>query len=56
MPTGITEPALKLLRTVLVRGVADDQPDLTMRQMAVLLTVYITAPRRRIRFAAWRRT
>ncbi len=43
MPTGITEPALKLLRTVLVRGVADDQPDLTMRQMAVLLTVYITA-------------
>jgi DNA-binding MarR family transcriptional regulator len=43
MPTGLTEPALKLLRTVLVRGVADDQPDLTMRQMAVLLTVYITA-------------
>lgn len=49
MSTGITKPALKLLRTVLVRGVADDQPDLTMRQMAVLLTVYITPPPHTVR-------
>ena len=34
---------------MLVRGVAADQPDLTMRQLAVLLTVYITAPPHTVR-------
>ena len=47
--TRATEQALRLLQTVLVSGVSDDQPDLTTRQMAVLLTVYITQPPHTVR-------
>jgi DNA-binding MarR family transcriptional regulator len=37
-----TNEALGLWQTVLVSMVRDDRPDLTMRQMALLLTVYTT--------------
>ena len=37
-----TNEALRLWQTVLVSMVRDDRPDLSMRQMALLLTVYTT--------------
>ena len=36
--------ALDLWRRAVVTTVAGDAPDLSARQMAVLLTVYLTAP------------
>lgn len=43
MAEGFTiEQALGLWQRVLVANVRDEQPDLTLRQMAVLLTVYMT--------------
>jgi len=41
--------ALNLWRSVLVETVRDDAPDLTMRQMALLLTVYTTPPPHTVR-------
>lgn len=37
-----TDTALHLWQSVLVNTVRDDRPDLSMRQMALLLTVYTT--------------
>jgi len=38
-----TNEALNLWRSVLVSTVRDDRPDLTMRQLGLLLTVYTTS-------------
>ena len=35
--------ALDLWRRTIVRGVREDVPDLSTRQMAILLTVYLTS-------------
>ena len=37
-----TNEALQLWQAALVNMVRDDRPDLTMRQMAILMTVYMT--------------
>ena len=44
-----TDTALHLWQTVLVNTVRDDRPDLSMRQMALLLTVYTTPPPHTVR-------
>jgi len=44
-----TDTALHLWQTVLVNTVRDDRPDLSMRQMALLLTVYTTTPPHTVR-------
>ncbi len=44
-----TDTALHLWQTVLVNTVRDDRPDLSMRQMALLLTVYTTSPPHTVR-------
>lgn len=44
-----TNEALQLSRSVLVSLVRDDHPDLSMRQMAVLLSVYTTPPPHTVR-------
>lgn len=41
--------ALDLWRRTIVRGVRDDVPDLSTRQMAILLTVYLTSPPHTVR-------
>lgn len=41
--------ALQLWRAVVLRGMARGQPDLTTRQMAVLLQVYLDAPPHTVR-------
>lgn len=46
----LTRPqALELLRRATVEGVRRESPDLTARQMAVLLTVYLTPPPHTVR-------
>ncbi len=42
-------PALELWRRTIVSSVRDDTPDLTTRQMAVLLTVYLSRPPHTVR-------
>ena len=44
-----TDTALHLWQSVLVNTVRDDRPDLSMRQMALLLTVYTTPPPHTVR-------
>lgn len=44
-----SEEALALWREVLVARVASDEPDLTERQMAIFLTVYVNAPPHTVR-------
>lgn len=44
-----TDTALHLWQSVLVNTVRDDRPDLSMRQMALLLTVYTTSPPHTVR-------
>lgn len=44
-----TDTALHLWQTVSVNTVRDDRPDLSMRQMALLLTVYTTSPPHTVR-------
>lgn len=44
-----TEQALGLWQRVLVANVRDEQPDLTLRQFALLLTVYMTPPPHTVR-------
>ena len=44
-----TDTALHLWQTVLVNTVRDDRPDLSMRQLALLLTVYTTPPPHTVR-------
>ena len=41
--------ALNLWRKAVVEGVRNEAPDLTARQMAVLLTVYLTSPPHTVR-------
>ena len=41
--------ALRLWQQVTLSDVRDDAPDLTMRQMAILLTVYLDAPPHTVR-------
>ncbi len=41
--------ALDLLRLITSEGVRKDSPDLTARQLAVLLTVYVTPPPHTVR-------
>ena len=41
--------ALNLWREAVVEGVRNEAPDLTARQMAVLLTVYLTSPPHTVR-------
>ena len=41
--------ALRLWQQICLNEVRDDAPDLTMRQMAVLLTVYLDAPPHTVR-------
>ncbi len=41
--------ALDLWRRTIVRGVRDDVADLSTRQMAILLTVYLTSPPHTVR-------
>lgn len=41
--------ALNLLKGVCLDQVLDDQPDLTLRQMAILLTVYLETPPHTVR-------
>lgn len=43
------EDALALWREVLVARVSSDEPDLTERQMAIFLTVYVNAPPHTVR-------
>lgn len=43
------EQALKLWREVSLALVLDDQPDLTVRQMTILLTVYLEPPPHTVR-------
>ena len=44
-----TNEALNLWHSVLVTTVRDDRPDLTMRQLALLLAVYTTHPPHTVR-------
>ncbi len=44
-----TQSALDLWRRTMVQSVRSDGPDLTARQMAVLLTVYLTPPPHTVR-------
>lgn len=46
--------ALVLLRDVALSEVRDDAPDLTLRQLSILLTVYLEAPPHTIRALAAR--
>ena len=46
--------ALTLLRDIALSEVRDDAPDLTFRQMSILLTVYLEAPPHMIRSLAVR--
>jgi len=48
------DKALAWWRRVVVEGVAGEQPDLTMRQLAVALSVYTTAPPHTVRGLAAR--
>jgi len=43
MATYTTQQALEIWRGALVEGVRRDSPDLTARQLAILLNVYLTA-------------
>lgn len=44
-----TQQALDLWRTTVCAGVRDDSPDLSARQIAILLTVYQTPPPHTVR-------
>ncbi len=44
-----TQKALEIWRLTLVKNVQSDHPDLTTRQMAILLTVYMTPPPHTVR-------
>lgn len=46
--------ALRLWQQVMLSEVRDDAPDLTMRQMAILLTIYLDPPPHTIRGLATR--
>ena len=46
--------ALDLWRRAIVSSVRLDAPDLTARQMALLLTVYLTPPPHTVRGVEWR--
>ena len=46
--------ALRLWQQVLLADVRDDAPDLTMRQMAILLTIYLDPPPHTVRGLAAR--
>ena len=49
--------ALKLWESVCLGQVRDDQPDLTLRQMTILLTIYLEKPPHTVRglaAARWR--
>jgi DNA-binding MarR family transcriptional regulator len=48
------EQALRLWREVSMAMVHDDQPDLTVRQMSILLTVYLDPPPHTVRGLAAR--
>lgn len=47
-------PALRLWQQVMLSQVHDDGPDLSMRQMAILLTIYLDPPPHTIRGLAER--
>lgn len=46
--------ALNLLRETVLSEVRDDEPDLTLRQMAILLTIYLEPPPHTVRGLAAR--
>lgn len=46
--------ALKIWRQVCLDQVLDDQPDLTLRQMSILLTIYMETPPHTVRGLAER--
>jgi len=48
-PIANNTQALDLLRIITVEGVRKDSPDLTARQLAVLLSVYVTPPPHTVR-------
>jgi DNA-binding MarR family transcriptional regulator len=50
MPSGLTAAqALKLWHDVNLSTVRDDAPDLSLRQMTILLTIYLEAPPHTVR-------
>lgn len=49
MATFTTQQALDIWRGALVDGVRRDGPDLTARQLAILLSVYLTPPPHTVR-------
>ncbi len=49
MATYTTQQALDIWRVALVDGVRKDGPDLTARQLAILLSVYLTPPPHTVR-------
>jgi DNA-binding MarR family transcriptional regulator len=49
MPTYSTQQALDIWRGALVEGVRRDGPDLTARQLAILLNIYLTPPPHTVR-------
>ena len=53
-PTLTAAAALDLWRRALVASVQDDGPDLSARQLALMLTVYLTAPPHTVRGLAAR--
>lgn len=44
-----TQDALEMWRGALAESVRDDRPDLSARQLAILLTVYLTSPPHTVR-------
>ena len=52
MPIIDSQQALRLWQSPLRDGVRSDQPDLSVRQMAVLLTVYLEPPPHSVRHLA----
>lgn len=49
-----TDEALKIWQHVCLDQVLDDQPDLTLRQMTILLTIYLEKPPHTVRGLAAR--
>lgn len=49
LPVTNNTAALDLLRRIVVDGVRKESPDLTARQMAVLLTIYVSSPPHTVR-------
>ena len=49
-----TDEALKIWQHVCLDQVLDDQPDLTLRQMTILLTIYLEKPPHTVRGLAVR--